>query len=377
MKIYTEKELLKLAKRVNNTKRTYLLVDPLQAKHMPVSPATALEMMGALGKKLADKYSETRLVIGFAETATAIGAEVSRCISDECIYINTTREKIKSSSILGFLEEHSHAAEQNISAENLKKFISETETVIFVDDELSTGKTLINIINCMKNIFPELAEKTIAAASVINRVSDENIELMRANGIECESLLKIENTDYTKAVEDFDVKESEPYRKCSETADYRRKVTLADTRHGVKIGDYAKSLEEIGRNFCENEKENIKGRVLVLGTEEFMYPSIILGKMIEESGLAESVCCHASTRSPVGISTAENYPLNKGYKIHSFYENERTNYIYNIEKYDTAVIFTDTKNYVKDAENDLVGILRENGCDNIYIIEGESNVQHI
>ena len=49
---YTQQDLLRVARRVNNTKRSYLLVNPLQAKHIPVPPSRALEMMGALGDRL-------------------------------------------------------------------------------------------------------------------------------------------------------------------------------------------------------------------------------------------------------------------------------------------------------------------------------------
>ena len=70
---YTQQDLLRVARRVNNTKRSYLLVNPLQAKHIPVPPSRALEMMGALGDRLAEGWPEARLVIGFAETATAWG----------------------------------------------------------------------------------------------------------------------------------------------------------------------------------------------------------------------------------------------------------------------------------------------------------------
>ena len=35
---YTAADTLRIAKRYNNPKRSYLLVNPLQAKHIPVSP---------------------------------------------------------------------------------------------------------------------------------------------------------------------------------------------------------------------------------------------------------------------------------------------------------------------------------------------------
>ena len=373
MSKYTEKELLRLAKRVNNTKRTYLLVDPLQSKHMPVSPAKALEMMGELGRMAAEKYPETRLVIGFAETATAVGMAVAESISGDCAYIHTTREDIAEvSEWAEFLEEHSHAAEQRLAADRIRKYISETDIVIFVDDELSTGKTLINIINSMREIFPELSAKKIVAASIINRVSDENTELMRRNGIECLSLLKIENTDYTKAVEDFCAVEAEPVAESENTPDITVKIKVSDARLGVVCAEYTDELTEVCDDFIKSYASHIKGKVLVLGTEEFMYPPLFLGRCIENAGIADEVKCHSATRSPIGISDGADYPIKSGNRVHSFYDKDRVTYIYNMEKYDTAVIFTDAAPANRQAVSDMVGIIRKNGCENVIFIEGEA-----
>lgn len=46
---YTAADTLRIARRVNNSKRAYLLVNPLQGKHLPVSPQAALKMMQTLG----------------------------------------------------------------------------------------------------------------------------------------------------------------------------------------------------------------------------------------------------------------------------------------------------------------------------------------
>ena len=71
---YQEQDILRLARRRDTSKRAYLLVNPLQAKHVPSRPGEALAMMEALGRALAAEYPDTGLVVGFAETATAIGA---------------------------------------------------------------------------------------------------------------------------------------------------------------------------------------------------------------------------------------------------------------------------------------------------------------
>ncbi len=41
--MYTECELVRIAKRENNRKRNYLVVNPLQGKHIPVSPGIVME----------------------------------------------------------------------------------------------------------------------------------------------------------------------------------------------------------------------------------------------------------------------------------------------------------------------------------------------
>lgn len=72
---YQERDLVKIAKRENNSKRNYLVVDPLQGKHVPVTPSAALNLFKNLAAEIQGKYEGERLLlIGFAETATAIGA---------------------------------------------------------------------------------------------------------------------------------------------------------------------------------------------------------------------------------------------------------------------------------------------------------------
>ena len=375
---YTEKDLLRLAKRFNNKKRSYLLVDPLQAKHMPVSPNKSLEMMKALGRKIADAYPETRLVIGFAETATAVGAAAASCISDDCIYIHTTREEMKGiTDWTEFLEEHSHAAEQKMYSGSLKELFENTETVVFVDDEFSTGKTVLNIIDNLTERYPELGRKKLVAASVINRVSKENNDIMKESGVECISLLHLENKDYESAVAGIKAYETEKLQSDECGIEVCAGYPVPDTRLGVKMGDYTEKLNEICSDFINSHRLDIYGKVLVMGTEEFMYPPIVLGKMIEDMGIAEEVRCHATTRSPIAVSDEEDYPIRSGNIIHSFYEAERNTFIYNIEKYDTAIIFTDSDLSYKGGLDDLTMLLKQKGCTNILLIKGEEDVQHI
>lgn len=374
MEKYTEQDLLILAKRFHNTKRTYLLVDPLQGKHMPVHPSKALKMFKALGQMVKNDYPETKLVIGFAETATAIGMAVAKEISDDCVYIHTTREgNLAEDNFIEFLEEHSHATEQKLAASNLKKWFENTDTIVFVDDEISTGKTIINFVKQLKEKYPEIENKKLIAASVINRVTDENNIKMQKNGIDSISLLKLKDTDFTEAVSKFDIEGALEVSEDSTAIEYEKYEAdnkLLDPRLGVNTAKYQRNCELYAKEFMEKVTlpKNLK-KVLVLGTEECMYPAITLGHMLESS-IDGDVYTHSSTRSPIGICTEDGYPIVSGYKIGSFYDNERSTYIYNLDSYDLVIIATDSKYNEFDIRKGLIGALIKEGNERIVLYRG-------
>ena len=50
--VYTEQNLVRIAKRENNPKRNYLVVNRLQGKHIPVAPREAFDMFRALADRV-------------------------------------------------------------------------------------------------------------------------------------------------------------------------------------------------------------------------------------------------------------------------------------------------------------------------------------
>lgn len=373
---YTEDMLLRLAKRFHNTKRTYLLVDPLQGKHIPVSPTACLTMLSTLGRQLKAEFPGTRLVVGFAETATAIGAVVAECMGDGCVYFQTTREEVPQvDRWVGFLEEHSHAAEQRLSADGFDEALFNTDTVIFVDDELSTGKTLVNMIEQLREVFPQLSRKQIVAASIINRMSDENIERLAAHGMVCRQVLKIDNEDYTKTVGAFDITGASelPRLGCFDdvinAAYFIKEEQGRSPRTGVVIGEYIDSILNRHSLITAADSRMIPTgrRIVVIGTEECMYPGLIIAQRLERSGAYDSVRFHATTRSPIGICNDEGYPITNGYKLQSFYERGRQTFLYDLAGYDSALIVTDSAPENLDAVAELGSLLRSYGCSEIIV----------
>ena len=380
MTAYTPEETLRVAKRFHNNKRPYLLVNPLQAKHIPVSPVRALEMMEALGAQLAEEYPRTRLVIGFAETATAVGAAVAGRMGEDCIYLPTTREEIPGADgwVL-FSEEHSHAVEQKLWAEGLRERIEGSESIIFVDDEISTGKTLRNMIGQLREQYPGVADKQLVAASLLNRLSDENLGLLSEAGAECRWLVRLPEADYAQAVAGLSVEEAPPVE-AGELEFSHQTLScgpLPDPRRGVLIQSYHRACREMVRVFVEEAVPALGdgSRLAVLGTEECMYPALVLGRALEERGFA--VRCHATTRSPIGICDAPGYPITSGRKLRSFYEAGRNTYIYNLSRCDALIVVSDTAGSGLEGLRSLAAAWEPCGYQKLFLIQGGRDVWYI
>lgn len=168
-----------LGKRANNTKRNFLFINKLLGKHIPVRPdivkATGVVLSGIrfgypskillnlLNGKLVEKnelkneletvYEPLHkvLVIGFCETATGLGTAVAVSIKDS-YYLQTTRENIPGlKSCIEFEEEHSHAVNHYFySNDNIS--LDDYDEIVLVDDELTTGKTMLNLIERISSI---------------------------------------------------------------------------------------------------------------------------------------------------------------------------------------------------------------------------------
>lgn len=380
MSDYTKETTLRLAKRFRNSKRPYLLVNPLQAKHIPVSPTAALDMMTALGRQLAEQYSGTRLVLGFAETATAIGAAVAASMGPDCVYLHTTRETFpRAEEWLEFREEHSHAVEQRLRGDRLPEWLAATDTVLVVDDEISTGKTLRNMVAELKGRYPQLAEKRIVAASILDRVSGEDRRLLEEAGIGSQCLVRLPQEDYAARVAELEVAEAPLAEPVTEV--FHREAlacgNLLDPRLGLPIGAYRESCGEMVRAFLAGPGRTIPTdcRAVVLGTEECMYPALLLGRALEREG--RQVRCHATTRSPIGVCGRPGYPIRSGAKLPSFYDGARATYLYDMEDCDVIVVVSDTQTEGTGALACLLGAFPPRADRKVYYLQGGQYVWYL
>ena len=363
---YNVDNLLRIAKRYNNNKRSYLLVNPLQGKHLPTKPKAALDMMKALGDKVAEKYSDAKFVIGFAETATAIGVMVAASLSEKCIYIHTTREPV--SPCIEFLEEHSHAPEQRLYSAKLSAWIDSTSTVVFVDDEISTGKTLCNMIRQLKSLYPTLNQKRLVAASIINRLTPENEAIFQREGIDCVYLVKLSEADFD--VSNINIEAPHilaPAPKFPGNMIFIEEKMPPNPRLGVSIGKYIHALRGLSMSIYRLVESDKYDSVLIAGTEEFMFPAIFAAAEVEEDDDYE-VVTQSTTRSPIGISNAKDYPINEGFQLRSVYDENRTTYIYNLDYYDLIIFLTDIAEWNETTSKDLISICHFHGFRQLILV---------
>ena len=377
---YTEGDLLRLAKRRHNTRRTYLLVDPLQGKHMPVSPAAALRMMRALGERLSAQTPGIDLVIGFAETATAVAAAAAMGMERPCRYIHTTREGFPAGDAIDFLEEHSHAVEQRLCLERLRTWIDGASGIALVDDELSTGKTMLNAIGQLRAACPSMASKRVTVASIISRLGDGRVRALAEMGVDCVSLLRLPEGDYSDAVRGYQIEGARTPTGTGMAFEELALSSAGDARLGVLLPEWADGLSAAFGGLAERLRGRLAGkRVTVLGTEEYMLPGLLLGALLEADGAPRSVRFHATTRSPIGICRDEGYPIRAGWRLRSFYDAQRPTFIYNLEPCDVALVVTDSPDgaAARLAMGDLTAALMEAGCGEALLIREERHVQHL
>jgi len=346
---------LKIALRDSNTaSRRYVLVNPMLAKHLPVSPSRALDCFAQLAGRVAMTCKEERvLVIGFAETATALGAAVASVIG--AVYVHTTREHVHSSRehlitepVAEFFEEHSHAKNQAIYLSEQFGKLSSYDRIVFVEDEITTGKTILNFLKSV-----DYSGKITVSALVFNGLDDRAFSQYDAEFI-CLQKVDAQNLQLDGL--------PDPHL---EHTHYLELDGLPDPRSGVDINEYHSKCFSLALQIIKavNAIDVHDKNILVIGTEEFMYPALVLGRELEN--IAKSVKSQSTTRSPLALHESNGYPFYSKCSFMSVYDSARISYLYNLESYDTVIIYTDAP------ESDgmgLINAIRNYGNHTVYFV---------
>ncbi|MFE7272185.1 phosphoribosyltransferase [Streptomyces sp. NPDC057623] len=150
------KRMLGLALR-RNPKRAHLLVSNVLGKHVPQSPSVVYGAGFALGRRVREllgaEEAGDAVVLGYAETATGLGHAVADGVGD-APYLHSTRRPVAGVAPAGgFEESHSHATSHLLLPED-PALLAGDGPLVLVDDEFSTGNTVLNTIRDLHERYP-------------------------------------------------------------------------------------------------------------------------------------------------------------------------------------------------------------------------------
>lgn len=385
--------LFEMAARINK-KRSFLFVSKILGKHIPVEPRKGL-LTGAL---LAQRYFETvkgmevekkdsllclfhedfkdfiakpfigeefnPVIIGFAETATALGHAFFDAFQYADFFHTTREELLKREPVIKFEEEHSHATSHRCYIS--KDIIQNKREIILVDDELTTGRTALNIIRDIQSIFPR---EKYSLVSILDWRSQEDrnafaaVEKELGITINCVSLISgtfmLEGNIPLEGHEQNE-QNSENYSTIIPEVIQLQKnfPSLYSTYRNTSVSltggeNHIPYLTETGRfGLNAGNKEQIDHKLketaeyltskrsgkksLCLGTGEFMY---IPMKIASEMG--EGVLYHSTTRSPIYIQNKPMYGARYGLSFPNPEDLNIHHFVYNIPPcvYDDVFLF--------------------------------------
>ncbi|KOT35922.1 phosphoribosyltransferase [Streptomyces caelestis] len=147
--------LLGLALR-RNPKRAHLLVSNVLGKHVPQAPSVVHGHGVALGRRVRELLGDAAkdaVVLGYAETATGLGHSVADGLGP-APYLHSTRRPVAGTATAGgFEESHSHATSHLLLPED-PRLLAGDGPLVLVDDEFSTGNTVLNTVRDLHARYP-------------------------------------------------------------------------------------------------------------------------------------------------------------------------------------------------------------------------------
>ncbi|MFC9673227.1 phosphoribosyltransferase [Streptomyces sp. NPDC056949] len=312
--------MLGLALR-RNPKRAHLLVSNVLGKHVPQSPDVVWRAGYDLGLRvrelLGDDAARRAVVLGYAETATGLGHSVADGLG-LAPYLHSTRRPVDGVARAGgFEESHSHATSHLLLPED-PRLLAGDGALVLVDDEFSTGNTVLNTIRALHERYPR--EHYVIVALVDMRSPDDRDRLADFAGeIGARVDLVASASGTVTLPDDVLAKGQALVARHESLAGAPTARTEPRTEPGsvtrVDLG-WPASVPDGGRHgFTPEHRAALEAalpamaarlaaplgdarRVLVLGFEELMYAPLALAREVEK-GTQAQVRYSTTTRSPV------------------------------------------------------------------------------
>ncbi len=322
-----------------NPKRGFLFVSKLLAKYWPSSPAAMAQMHHYLAQALASSVQDTSVFIGMAEAAAGLGQGVYEAYarqpsSAEHLFIHTSRYLLADIQRLDFQEQHSHATQFYLYVPTepfLQTIFLNAQSLVLIDDELTTGTTFVNLINAYRHVNPKI--ERVVIVSILNFVDSKRQQQIRQQ-------LELDVYFISALAADVNFMPNPDY--CytripnvrSKPDCKRQHLSLSAGRLGIQ-GELVIDMMPV--------KQLIRGwkkaqRVLVLGTGEFVHVAFLMARYLEQQGW--NVRVQSTARSPLLKGDA----IKEKMEFIDNYADNIPNFLYNVAEgqYDQVIICHET-----------------------------------
>ena len=284
----------------NNPKRGFLFVSTVLGKHLPAQPSAMQHIHQHLAAKIHAIDRAPVVFIGMAETGVSLSYGVYEAWAKThpehpSLFIHSTRYALDDLPALNFEEGHSHAPSQVLNLPTdpaMRATLQHAQTLVLLDDEVSTGKTFLNLWHALSPHCPHIQHINIvtltdfmgqAATDALNQAL--NLPATHISAARAEWRFSPKTWQAPPATDT-----PAPYRNdvlkplaCLGRCGIDRPLTLPPSL-----------LNEIATHLAHYPDTT---PIRIIGTGEFMHIPYLLALHLEQQG--RSVTLQSSTRSPI------------------------------------------------------------------------------
>ena len=307
-----------------------------------VRDAAGRDDLDALRTRVAGLRSQhpEAVTIGYAETATGLGHLVAATIGS--YYVHSTRHSPEGGrAFAGFEEEHSHATSHQLYP-TMGDWLKPGGTVVLVDDELSTGRTVVNTISALHSAMPQthwVVATLIDLRSPADRASFDTLAASLGTSVTVVALsagaivlppdVAARAEAVLEAVAARSALPTAPGPVWDDGATPGEIVVLDVAVDPVRSARYGLDLSELSagvdadataRRIADATRPLLRhGHTLVLGSEEFIALPLRVADHLDRSATATSndtgntgtgtVRFSTTTRSPIAAIDRPDYPI--------------------------------------------------------------------
>jgi Phosphoribosyl transferase/TRSP domain C terminus to PRTase_2 len=300
-----------------NPRRGFLIVSRVLGRHIPARPSEMRASLRDLAAKVPADLPGPTLVVGLAETAIGLGQGLFEELHRRGMrggFLHSTRQMVDAPLLCRFKEPHSHASAHLVYRPEIID-LPTIRSLLIVDDEVSTGTTLLNLASALAPALPGCRRIIVAT---LTDWSNSTAWLERMP-LPAEAASLLDGTlEWTP--------NGEP---AAEAGDGNFEAAASALGALARAGPFGRLGITVPAPFALPDPATLslppRSAVRIVCTGEFTYPPFRLAERLEQAG--HDVVVQATTRSPAHVGGAIRHAL----AFQDNYGSDTCNFLYNAD----------------------------------------------